>query len=385
MKKNPILFFFWIIPFSLFSQTYYEATAFGIPIREISSAQIEEFEYVLIYSESDNRVVRQLLKETKEIKKWERIIKWKDTYQETEYDKEHIVSIIYVEGALIIREDLYFEGELSEIRRYTYENRELKGTTVENAKGELLYHNKYLTATNGRLARVVQSQPNKGDLIYSYQYSGNDLQHVITQESDLTINYRYKKGKLFSVEHKKGDQLLFYKENPLEGVKKTIQKDTLSDLYIQNFYNTQNRIIQSITWKDNEKSVASYQYDKKGNLIEKTIRSKGSTERYQYSYQEEKLSTRSYYKNEELLKKALFSAPNDYVETLYRKGVPLFEITYKDNVKTKVEFLSPIVPKLDKNPLQASEEEMNEAIEKKEVKSDNEEKDQKEKGKTYTP
>lgn len=351
MMRNFFLPLFLIISsISLFADTiYYEATKFGMPIREISSGQAEEFEYVLIYQSTDNSVVRQLLQDGNEIKKWEREIKFKGTYNEKEFDNGILSSIIFVESDLLVKEDIYFDGELSESRYYSYENRQLKKTTVKDTDGKELYTNSYLTASNGRLTKVVQTLVDGGESVYSFQYSDNQLQRVVAKENILTVNYLYKNGKLFSIEKLRNGESFYYKEYQLEGIDKTIEQDKDEDLYIQNFYNKKNQVTQKISWSKGDKTITHYSYDKEGNLIKETIRGKGINDRYEYYYEGDFLAKRKFYSFDELIKEATYSGKKDYIEIVYKNGVPTFETTYVDNIKTTIKFLPLASPMEKKN------------------------------------
>lgn len=344
------------LSFPLYGQTlYYEATKFGMPIREISSSQAEEFEYILIYQATDNSVVRQLLHLGNEIKKWEREIKFKGTYNEKEFDKGVLVAIIFVESDLLVKEDIYFDGEISEIRYYTYENRKLKKTTVKTPQDKELYTNSYLTSSNGRLTKVVQSIPNQGESVYSFQYSDNQLQRVIAKESILTVTYLYKNGKLFSIEKLRDGESFYYKEYQLDGIAKTIERDKDENLYIQNFYNKKNQLIEKISWIDDNKTITLYTYDSNGNLIKETIRGKAINQRYEYYYQSDQLVKRKFFDMDELIKEANYSDKNNYIEIVYKNGVATFETTYVDNVKTTIKFL-PIDSVVNKKQFYEDEE-----------------------------
>lgn len=330
---------------SLWSQTlYYESTQYGLPIREISSGRVEEFEFVLVYQKTGSRVVRRLLQDSAEIRKWERLVKWKDTYTETEFEKRDVVNRSFVEGGLLVKEEIYFEGQVSEIRIYHYSRRELIKTTIQNAAGEILYTNKYLTSSNGRLTRVVREEPNKTESVYSYQYSENELLRMVSTEEDYTVTYRYISGHLFSMEKKQNDEVIYYKEEPIEGVRKTIENDFLIDLKIESSYDSDGNILKKIKWKGSVKTISLYRY-RDDRLSEKLVRGKGYRDRYTYSYDSEgDLLEKVQYRDELILRSSVYSAPSDYIERVYRDGVPLFELVYRDNVKISTTLINQLEP-----------------------------------------
>lgn len=345
LKIIIFLFLFFSSTSLLLGETYYyEATEFGTAIREISSARVKEFEYVLMYEKNGNRVLRQLLQNGVELKKWEQIIKWKGTYVESEFNDGIIVNRIHVEGNFIVKEELFFEGLLSEIRTFIYIKRELSKMIVQDATGKELYTNRYLTASNGRLTRVVQEFPKEMELpesVYSYQYADNDLSRMVAQEKKRTVTYAYIKGKLASVEKKEGDEVYYYREEPLPGVLKTVENDFVSDLKIERSYDEDDKLFRKVIWSNLEKTIFDYTYDENGYLAEEQIRGKGFLDRYFFKNDDEgNRITHEYFRNTIKLRTAKYTSAGDYIEIIYREDLPLFRVTYKDNVKILTEFIS---------------------------------------------
>lgn len=339
VNKKTSFFILYLLVFSLaFSNLteYYESNEFGVAFREIHSSQLTNYKYVLIYENRGALETRRLLENNKEIARWERRNRFTGTYIETEYKDNEVRLVVHYSGGRLVKEEIYFEGSVSEIREYNYRSNNLIETVLYNAKGDFLYSHRYTKDSRGRLISASKYEKVEEDKIietasFSFQYSGQFLSMQIFIEGDNILKFIYSQGRLSTIEETQKGELIYKKDFPLDN-KVSSEKDFLKNEHIDRAYDKNEKITkETLINKDGSKSIITYSYDDDGLLIEKNIRAPKLREKYIYEYDEdEKLSYTEYFINNKLVWSREYTSLRDYIESTYKSGQVVYKAMYTD-------------------------------------------------------
>lgn len=345
MKRFSLLLAMMLSAFSLFAQTtYYRADKSGAVFNQIGVSRIDEFEYVLSVEDLDNAVIRQLFENQKEIRRWERIYEDRKArpgqWQETELVGAKKLSTSYFENFRLVKEEIYFENRVSEVREYRYSGRDLISTIVKTPDEKVIYTTTYTRGSNGRLLRATNTFEDGGVTYSVYGFLDFDLRNQIHNYNGYSFQYNYFKGKLTSSEEWIGTDLVYRKVEQDENGE-AVEEDFTQDKKIVRSFDEDDRVIKEVTYIGSSKIVIDYTYNDDDLVSEKYISSDGRRERVTYEYDEEgELSKSVVFINGVLTRELVYAeSAQDYTETVYRNGAPFIRIVFKDNIEVENELL----------------------------------------------
>ncbi|MBN2653429.1 MAG: hypothetical protein JXR63_13705 [Spirochaetales bacterium] len=338
-NKKILLILLYVFSFSfIFSNIieYYESNKYGFALREIHPSRLQDFEYVLIYENRGSIETRRLLEKNKEIARWERRNRFSGTYVETQYKNNEIVLVVHYSGGRLVKEEIYFEGSVSEIREYSYRSNNLLETILYNAKGTHLFTYRYSRDGRGRLTSVVKLQKDEeGNFIevasFSFQYSDHFLSMQIFIEGDEVLKFIYTKGRLHTVEETKGGELVYRKEFPLDKDIAT-ETDFVKKENTNRVYDKEGRVVKEIVVNENgEKSQIFFTYNEDGLLIERKVRAPKIRELFTYEYDSEgQLVLVEYFLNSKIMWRREYSNLRDYEESIFKDGDVVYKALFSD-------------------------------------------------------
>ena len=324
----------------LFAEKIYLSNALGMPIQEIHDYGKDEFRYVLKVSDEEGIVVRTLLRDQIEYKRWE--LTYEDGYLQRE--------MLYVEGRLseareygggnLLRER-FFNGEsVSETRTYLYSEGELREVRAVDQNGKLLYSDVYDRSPAGRLRRISRDSSEDKESS-SFTYSQGGLVEEWHGKDGDGILLRYRDGERLAEEIWEGLKVRLAEEvKRVEGKKEIVKEDTEQNVTTTRYFDKEDRIqIERTETEDDLLEHIQYDYEEE-KVTERTRVTPTAKEDIHYDYDEsDRLVRETLYLNDRIVKVTEHTGTNSYIETVYREGKPTLRVRYEDGKKVGEEFL----------------------------------------------
>ncbi len=340
MRRAALLLLFLCISVLAWAERYYESNALGLPIREIREFRIDEFEYVLVAEERDGTLVRTLLKDENEFKRWE-----------LESREGLLVSeVVYVEGALsesrsydngaLTEEVFYDNGEIAERRIYDYSAGFLKEVRAVDGGDNLIYVDSYERSAVGRLRRVNRTTGEEKDES-AFIYSGGDLVEEWHGRDDEGVLFRYHDGKKLAEETWEGLKLLLAEEiKEINGKKEVVVEDAALGTTTTRYYDQEDRLKIQRT-ETEEDLVEHVRYDYQDEKVsQKTSITRNAKEDWIYEYDESGDVIRETLVRNTWVEKVIeHTGEDEYYEEIYRDGEPALRVYFKNGAKVDEEFL----------------------------------------------
>lgn len=325
---------------SLCAERYFESNALGLPIREIREFRIDEFEYVVKLEERENGIMKTLLKDEQEYKRWEQ------TYAGGVLVSEDI----YVDGTLsesraydngkLLEEVTYEDGVVSERRIYDYSSGFLNEVRAMDGKGNLLYTDIYERSAAGRLRRINRVASEERDQS-SFVYSSGELVQEWHGSEGEGVLFRYHDGEKLAEETWEGLKLLLAEEvRMLDGKKEVVVSDAEQGTKTTQYYDEEDRLkiertetetdlIEHVRFEYEEEKIKkrtsitrsekkdwSYEYDDEGNVVRETL-----------------------IRNTWIEKVIVHTGEDEYYEEIYRDGEPALRVYFEDGAKVDEVFI----------------------------------------------
>lgn len=349
MKKFLFLISTLFIIQSVYAEiTYFRSNEIGITLEKIDWYRIDEFEYVVSLEKKGDTVIKRLLKDQKEIKRWEtQYDKRMRKLKESEYQDDVLASVlIYNKDRALVEEYLYTDGELSEKKLYQYSKRGLSKVQTYDKEEKLLYEDFYSLARSGRLRSVIRIWANGNIRISRFAYgSGLLVEQREYIENKLYIARFDSKGRLLSWEQWEDDKLEKSKVivyNSETGTKEREEEtDYTKQESIVRLYDKQGNLLsEDVTGGSRIQSEVTYEYDDKGRLVLKRVKGPLGIEEWRYFYNDaDKLIREEYWRRGFLEKRTFYTDDESYYEEILRENEVFLRVYYKNDKKIKEEFI----------------------------------------------
>jgi hypothetical protein len=246
------------------------------------------------------------------------------------------------ENGVITSEKIEGIGKPVELTVYSYRNNKLEYTDYFSA-GELVYRDEYFYTDNGRLLDVSRKYSDSSILNASFFFVDGRLSRYLFKNGDQRNYIKFdRKGIVFSDAYGAGtlNETRTY-GNLDDGGRFELIRNTSTGASTKLEFNSSNRIISSII--KNEKGITTeetlWRY-KADLLTEMKIKRALSLEVFNYEYDDEGKALReTYSKNGNIIQLTEYSGDNDYTVELYRFGIPVLRIKYKDGVRVTTDQL----------------------------------------------
>ena len=340
MRKIAILICMLSICLYVWADRYYESNSLGLPIREIKAFRIDEFPYVLRIDEEGDLIIKTLLLNTVEYKRWE--LKFVEGLLVSES--------IYLEGILsesrnfdlgvLTEEALYDDETISEKRIYDYSAGFLKEVRAVDGEGNQLYTDVYERSRAGRLRWIHRVSSEEIDES-AFIYSKGELVEEWHGKDDEGILFRYHDGEKLAEETWEGLKLLLAEEVRIfDGNKQVVIEDATLGITTTQYYDDEDRV--RIERKETAEDLLEHiRYDYEGEKVtEKTRITRAAKEDWRYEHDADgEVVRETLVRNTWTVKVIEHTGDGEYFEEIYRDGVPALRVYFKDGSKVDEVFL----------------------------------------------
>ena len=338
MKRFFIFIFIIFSAVLVYSDEYYRSNILGMKLEKIDNPPETGDEWVLGVS-YENGIEKRILYNGPEIISEKEIKQSDGRIIETTLSGEK-TEIITRDGGVIISEETHEEGVLPEKDVFIYKNRRLQYT--EHYSGdEKIYTDKYNYTNDGRLLDVKREYNGKADsVLVSFMFNDGRI------ESSL---YNSGKRNNFIIFDENG---IVLSESYGDTANETREYGELENgLRFEKISNMDNGDITMLIFDEKSRIISNEVRSEKGVLKEKTEwfyesdriskiknRKELLLETVDFSYGDDgELVEESYTRNGNIMQIRKFDSELDYTEELYRNGLPVLLITYKDGTRIKTE------------------------------------------------
>jgi len=340
MKKTSILLLLLLSSVYGWAERYYESNALGLPIREIREFRTDEFEYVLMVEEHDDKTVKTLLMDEQEYKRWE-----------LQYSEGMLVSeIVYFEGVLsesrvydlgaLVEETLYEDETVAEKRIYDYSAGYLKEVRAVDGDDNPLYVDVYERSRAGRLRRINRISDDEKDES-SFIYSDGELVEEWHGNDEEGVLFRYHDGEKLAEETWEGLKLMLAEEvRMFEGKKEVVVEDKELGTTTTRYYDEEDRLqIERTETDDDLLEHVRYDYQEE-KVTKKTSITRSEKEDVLYEYDENgEVIQETLMRNTWIEKVIVHTGKDEYYEEIYREGKPALRVYFEDGAKVDEVFL----------------------------------------------
>lgn len=335
----------------------YRSNDFGMMLQPVARYLRDSSRWILGVTRTDQKEVRRLYDNGKEVRRWETTWEKGVRREEREYSRGLLSARrVFDAAGDLVQEESYDAGALRQKSLFTYSGNRLSRTKNLAPDGSLIASEDYLYATNGTLRQVRSTGP-KGDTRLSAYVAGPT---GVSEERDsvgdfLSIERYDTQGNLVSRERRSGDDVL----DREDFVFRPDSRDLLSSReklprgkVIDRRYDESGRLVsETTTEKGATVDEVSYTRDEKGRVIARNRRSPTGLELWKYIldgdgkvtreayfrlgglvkvtvYGQGKERSEEYYKDEELVLKVYFDGDTRLREDVYSGGAIVQERKY---------------------------------------------------------
>lgn len=338
--KVMFLFFMTTLALSpLHAQRFYSSNSIGMTKKEISSSQVDDFEFVLEIASTSAGEQKLLYKNGLLTKQWNREFEYGVLVKESIFDSDGLVSVHLYEEGRLMEEHAIEAGRVVEKKEYRYDQDALSSIRVVDENEELLYEDLYATGVDGRLRSIRRLG---GDDIAesAFRYAVDQLVEEWHGVGGAGVLYRYRDRELVLKEHWTGLELTRVEEILKEdGREKRTSIDENTGTIVIRYYDSANKILEEITETQGERvEHVAYLY-RESLLIRRTRLTESLREVWKYDYDEsDTLKIETYLKNSATVKITNYTGPDSYFEEIYnRQGIPVLRVYFEDDLKIKEE------------------------------------------------
>ena len=338
-----LLFILLIVAHPVAAQEYYRSNEIGLPLEAVNPVLKGYHEYYLEIKNDQHLRVSTLYREGEEYKKWVLLGGNGEQYREEYYIKGVLVTISYLSGSLLYREENFSEtGDLEAITEILYDGTTPKEILYKNGKGELIYRDLFSRNSDGRLREVRRTFSDDRIINASFRYSGGALIEQWYGFGEGGVLYRYFDSILYREEvwGESGiaEETDYFFEGKILIKAKTTYISSKGSL--ESWYNEEGHIVKSErVYPDDRREITEYSYYE-GILSRKTKRAPGILEVWNY-YRDDS-GTRDieeYWRNGRLEKKIFYTDPVNYTEEYYIRDKAFLRIYFEEGRKVREESL----------------------------------------------
>jgi antitoxin component YwqK of YwqJK toxin-antitoxin module len=327
----------------------YRSNEFGMLLERIEPYRRDQWEWTMQVERNGSNEVRRLSDKGKEVRRWE-ISLTKGGAQKVERELQGDVLVarrLYDAKGVLLQEDQYEAGEISQKSLFTYAGGRLTRMRVLAPDGSLLYSEEYLYATSGALRVVRRIGAPEDARLSAYIMGSSGLSEERNTIGDaLYINRYDAQGNMVCHEQQTGgatvsredfafrpdsDLLLFSTErHPGEG--KVIDRG----------YDDKGRLASEITTvKGAVVETVLYSRNDKGGVKQKTRRSAAGLETWKYTLDDSGAVVREeYYQRGALAKVTVHGEGKLRTEELYKGGELILKVYYDGDTRLREEVYS---------------------------------------------
>ena len=325
---------------TVFAERVYVSNALGMPIREIRELRVDEFQFVLKVEETEELIIRTLLKDQEEFKRWE-----------LQYNLGMLVSeSLFVDGIIsearlyqqgrVLEERYYEDGNTAEWRVYEYSDGMLRQVSGYDSDGKLSYRDIYERSTEGRLRRVTREGIDESRES-AFTYAGGRLIEEWHGEGGEGLLFRYHEGERLAEETWEGLKLLLAEEIlRYEGKKEVVKDDKVQGLKTTQYFSDGDKVaVERTESSDDLIEHIRYKYTEK-KITQKTRITRSAKEDWQFVYDDSgELQREILVRNDQVVRIIDYLREGEYTEDIYREGKPALRIYFKDGQKIDEEFV----------------------------------------------
>ncbi len=316
----------------------FRSNELGMPLEKLKPFQIDDFEYVLKVIDDGDIVVKVLLRDNKEHKRW-RAVRDGNREQEFYYEEERLISVTrYESRGRISAIEYYADENLSEVHVYSYREEILDAIIVNDQEGTEIYRNVYLRDSRGRLRRVERVYPEKQTRVSAYTFGRTNIAqewHGKGEEGDL---FRYNRRQeplskeIWADSSVTAQEEFFYEDDSLE---KSLHYDYATKMRTTAWYDEESRPVRILKEKEGALiSIVTYHYNEEGKVVTEVKRTPQLKESWEYEYDGEgDIVREEYYRKGVLVSSIEHAGDDEYFKTYYREMTPIIREHYVEEEK----------------------------------------------------
>ncbi len=332
-----ILFLF--ASFLFGAELVFKSNELGMSLERIPKVRERDFSYILLVKTEGKKTTRRLLRDGREIKRWEREEGSGGALSEEYFENGELVQMQRFEAGRLAEESLFASGLLQEKKVLTYTGDTLTASSVYGPGG-LLFSDQYVRGGSGSLRRLIRSYPDGKRVVSSFSLAAGKMLeewHGDANDADL---FRFSGGGLLSEETYREGRLAVSKVYTYaEGRAASAEEDYGSGVRTDRVYDEDFRVVSEVTEdpvSGRSETAFTYLGDK---LSEKTRRSAGLRERWVYAYGPSGILERELYAKNGVTVKVTTHQGSDSVEELYRDGEPFLRVFFRNKERVGEEFI----------------------------------------------
>lgn len=329
----------------------FRSNDFGMRLEPLPQWRRFETTWILEISPKADGEVRRLLKDGKEVRRWE-IFRAQDAHrEEREFSSGTLVArrISSPAGALL-EEDQYAKGGLSQKSLYTYASSRLVRVRVIAADGEIISTDEYFYGSRGGLREVRRTSAKEGSHTSWFVEGSSGLAEERQTSGDSVFVARYDThGRVVEKESRKGKEIVeredfvYRADSGHAGGRDLLASSTErhpgESRVISRTYDASGRLQAeetSVGGKVTEE--IQYAWDDKGRVTRKLRRSSLGLEEWRYVLDDKGKTTREDYFSRGSLQKVTLYGDNDTrTEELYQGGALFLKVYYEGDRRAREE------------------------------------------------
>ena len=347
-RSSPgLLFLLAALPL-LLAADLYKSNDFGMQLEPIHAWQRDSVQWVLEVQPKASGEVRRLLRDGKEVRRWQTSRASDGRREERELSDGVLTARrLYASGGDLLEEEQYSKGKLSQRSLFTYAGSRLVRVRVLSADGTLQYNKDYFYTSRGSLREVRETGAKEAggltrDSAYVAGRSG-PAEEWNRNGDDLFVSRFDDRGRTVETEQRKGKDLVsredFTYHKDSDGLLSSVEKLPGQGKVITRSYDSAGRL-QSETASTGATAGVEIAYtrDEKGKVLRKLQRGADGLEEWRYTLdQAGKLTREDYYRRGSLEKATLYTGDNARTEELYQSGALFMKVYYEGDRRTREE------------------------------------------------
>jgi hypothetical protein len=332
----------------------YRSNDFGMQLEPLPPWRRDESTWVLEVTTRANGEVRRLLRDGKEVRRWEVSPAADSRREERELDSGVLVARkVYSSGGDLLEEDLYSKGSLTQKSLYTYTSSRVARVRVVAADGSLAYTQDYLYTSRGSLREVRRSGGKQGTQVSWFVEGSSGLSEEREHSGDDIYVARYDAhGRVVEKESRRGKELVsredfVYRADNGHAPDRDLLFSSVEERpgegrVISRAYDSEGRLqTETVSAGGKVAEVIDYARDDKGRVTRKLRRSSTGLEQWRYTLDDKGKTIREdFYRRGSLEKVTVYGANNSRTEELYQGGSLFLKVYFEGDRRTREEVYS---------------------------------------------
>jgi antitoxin component YwqK of YwqJK toxin-antitoxin module len=332
----------------LVAASTFRSNDFGMQLEPVQPWQRDSLTWVLEVQEKPNGEVRRLLRDGKEVRRWETSFAADGRREEREVaDGKLAARRLYSSNGSLLEEDQYRKGKLAQKSLFTYASSRVARVRVLSADGTLLYNKDYFYTSRGSLREVRETGGKEGaelsrDSAFVAGSSGPSEEWNRNGE-DLFISRFDGRGRTIEREHRTDKELVsredFTYQKDSDNLLSSVEKLPGEGKVVTRAYDSGGRLrTESVTAGGKVVQEISYVRDSKGRVLRKLQRDAEGLAEWRYTLdQAGKTTEEEYYRRGALEKETLYTGDDTRTEQLYQAGSLFMKVYYAGDRRVREE------------------------------------------------